>query len=60
MRHTNRVLVTGGAGFLGSHLCQRLLEIGKEVVCLDNFYTGTKENIRALSTNPHFEVMRHD
>lgn len=60
MRHTNRVLVTGGAGFLGSHLCQRLLEQGKEVVCLDNFYTGTKDNVRALSANPHFEVIRHD
>ncbi len=60
MKHTNRVLVTGGAGFLGSHLCQRLLEQGCEVVCLDNFYTGTKENIRSLCANPHFEVIRHD
>jgi UDP-glucuronate decarboxylase len=60
MRHTNRVLVTGGAGFLGSHLCQRLIEQGKEVVCLDNFYTGTKENIQSLARNPRFEVIRHD
>ncbi len=60
MKHTNRVLVTGGAGFLGSHLCQRLLEQGFEVVCLDNFYTGTKENIRSLCADPHFEVIRHD
>lgn len=60
MKHTNRVLVTGGAGFLGSHLCQRLLEQGCDVVCLDNFYTGTKENIRSLCANPHFEVIRHD
>jgi UDP-glucuronate decarboxylase len=55
-----RVLVTGGAGFLGSHLCERLLADGCDVLCLDNFYSGTKENIVHLMSNPHFEVMRHD
>ena len=55
-----RVLVTGGAGFLGSHLCERLLSDGCDVLCLDNFYSGTKENIVHLMSNPHFEVMRHD
>ena len=55
-----RVLVTGGAGFLGSHLCERLLDDGHEVICLDNFYTGTKENIVHLINNPFFEVIRHD
>jgi UDP-glucuronate decarboxylase len=55
-----RVIVTGGAGFLGSHLCQRLLADGCEVVCVDNFYTGTRGNIRHLLDNPMFEVMRHD
>jgi UDP-glucuronate decarboxylase len=55
-----RVLVTGGAGFIGSHLCERLLERGCDVVCVDNFYTGTKDNIAHLIPNPHFEVMRHD
>jgi UDP-glucuronate decarboxylase len=54
------VLVTGGAGFLGSHLCERLLAMDYEVLCLDNFYTGTKDNIRHLMTNPYFEFMRHD
>ncbi len=56
----SRVLVTGGAGFLGSHLCERLLEQGKDVICLDNYFTGTKDNILGLLDNPHFEVMRHD
>lgn len=56
----NRVLVTGGAGFLGSHLCERLLEIGNEVVCLDNYYSGTKDNIEHLTNNPCFELIRHD
>lgn len=55
-----RVLVTGGAGFLGSHLCERLLADGCDVLCLDNFYSGTKENIVHLMSNPRFEVMRHD
>lgn len=55
-----RVLVTGGAGFLGSHLCERLLADGCDVLCLDNFYSGTKQNIVHLLSNPHFEVMRHD
>ena len=55
-----RVLVTGGAGFVGSHLCERLLSAGNDVLCVDNFYTGTKDNIAHLLTHPHFEVMRHD
>jgi UDP-glucuronate decarboxylase len=55
-----RVLVTGGAGFLGSHLCDRLISRGADVLCVDNFYTGTKDNIAHLLPNPHFELMRHD
>ncbi len=55
-----RVLVTGGAGFIGSHLCERLLADGCDVLCADNFYTGTKDNIARLIGNPHFELMRHD
>ncbi len=55
-----RVLVTGGAGFIGSHLCERLLKAGDEVICLDNFFTGRKENIKHLMDNPLFEVVRHD
>lgn len=55
-----RVLVTGGAGFLGSHLCERLLFDGCDVLCVDNFYSGTKDNIAHLLGNPHFELMRHD
>ena len=55
-----RVLVTGGAGFLGSHLCERLLGLHHEVLCLDNFFTGTKENLLPLVKNPYFEIIRHD
>lgn len=55
-----RVLVTGGAGFLGSHLCERLLSDGCEVVCMDNYFTGNKQNISHLLNNPAFELMRHD
>ena len=54
------ILVTGGAGFLGSHLCSRLLDDGNNVICVDNFFTGSKENISPLMNNPHFEVLRHD
>jgi UDP-glucuronate decarboxylase len=55
-----RILVTGGAGFLGSHLCEILIGKGHEVICLDNFFTGTKDNIKGLIGHPNFEVMRHD
>ena len=55
-----RVLVTGGAGFLGSHLCERLLHGGDDVLCVDNYFTGRKDNIAHLIGNPHFEAMRHD
>jgi UDP-glucuronate decarboxylase len=55
-----RVLVTGGAGFIGSHLCDRLLERGDEVLCVDNFYTGTRRNVHHLLSNPRFELTRHD
>jgi len=54
------ILVTGGAGFIGSHLCERLAGAGEEVLCLDNFYTGTKDNIRHLLQRPNFELVRHD
>ena len=55
-----RILVTGGAGFLGSHLCNRLIKDGHEVICLDNFFTGRKQNIAHLFASPRFEFMRHD
>jgi UDP-glucuronate decarboxylase len=55
-----RILVTGGAGFLGSHLCERLIERGDDVVCIDNFFSGDKDNIRPLLAHPYFELIRHD
>ena len=55
-----RILVTGGAGFIGSHLCERLLKDGNDVICLDNYFTGSKDNIRHLISNDHFELVRHD
>jgi UDP-glucuronate decarboxylase len=55
-----RILVTGGSGFLGSHLCEKLLENGSDVLCVDNYFTGTKANIAHLARNPYFEAMRHD
>src|SRR6267143_4867087 len=54
------VLVTGGAGFIGSHLCRHLLDRGHDVLCVDNFYTGSKDNIDDLVRHPRFEVLRHD
>jgi len=56
----NKILVTGGAGFLGSHLCERLLNDGHDVLCLDNFFTGSKTNIIPFTGNPLFEMLRHD
>jgi UDP-glucuronate decarboxylase len=58
--YVKKILVTGGAGFLGSHLCERLLERGDDVVCVDNFFTGQRKNVAHLMSNPFFEVMRHD
>jgi UDP-glucuronate decarboxylase len=55
-----RILVTGGAGFLGSHLCERLLAAGNDVLCVDNYFTGNKDNIASCIGNPHFELLRHD
>ncbi len=60
MNHRNRVLVTGGAGFLGSHLCERLLAEDSEVLCVDNYFTGSRDNIAAMLSNPNFETLRHD
>ena len=60
MLEQKRVLVTGGAGFIGSHLCKRLVEAGHEVLCVDNFYTGTRRNLYELVSNPRFELVRHD
>ena len=56
----NRILVTGGAGFIGSHLCEELLTRGNEVLCVDNFYTGSRQNVQHLLSNPRFELVRHD
>lgn len=56
----NRILVTGGAGFLGSHLCETLLDQGNEVICLDNYYSGSKKNVAHLINHPGFEIIRHD
>ena len=55
-----RILITGGAGFIGSHLCERLLGNGDDVLCLDNFFTGRRTNIVQLLDHPHFELIRHD
>ena len=60
MHQRTRILVTGGAGFIGRHLCTRLVAEGHDVLCLDNFFTGTKDNIAHLLNDPHFELMRHD
>lgn len=58
--HMNRILVTGGAGFLGSHLCDALLDRDEDILCIDNFFSGSKDNIRHLFTHPYFELIRHD
>jgi len=60
LKRMKRILVTGGAGFIGSHLCERLLNESNEVICLDNFFTGSKQNIVHLLDNPYFELVRHD
>ena len=60
MKRPDRILVAGGAGFLGSHLCERLLEEGNEVICVDNYYTGSRDNIADMLSNPKFEAIRHD
>lgn len=60
MRDSGRVLITGGAGFLGSHLCERLIGEGMDVLCVDNYFTGRRANVEALLEHPRFEIMRHD
>jgi len=60
MMSRKRILVTGGAGFIGSHLCEKLLSGENEVICLDNFFTGNKQNVIHLMNNPYFEIIRHD
>jgi UDP-glucuronate decarboxylase len=60
MRNGRRVLITGGAGFIGSHLCERLLTQGYDILCIDNFYTGTRHNVHHLLSDSRFELMRHD
>lgn len=60
IQHRKKILVTGGAGFLGSHLCERLLQAGHEVICADNFYTGNKDNLLSFVDHPYFELIRHD
>lgn len=60
MRESGRVLITGGAGFLGSHLCERLINDGMDVLCVDNYFTGRRTNVEALLKHPRFEIMRHD
>ena len=60
MLNGRRVLITGGAGFIGSHLCERLIASGREVLCIDNYYTGTRHNVQDFLGNPRFELMRHD
>src|SRR3977135_3360678 len=60
MHLAQRILVTGGAGFLGSHLCERLLASGANVICIDNFFTGTRGNVEHLIGNPRFELIRND
>ncbi len=55
-----KILVTGGAGFIGSHLCERLIQAGEDVLCMDNYFTGSKKNVEHLLSNPMFEIMRHD
>ena len=57
---TKRILVTGGAGFLGSHLCERLLQEGHDVLCVDNFFTGSKDNLASIAAQCRFELLRHD
>ena len=60
MKQPKVSLVTGGAGFLGSHLCETLINIGRQVLCVDNFFTGSRGNLVHLLNNPYFELMRHD